>query len=65
LALEELRLIEKQISQLDQEFADLLRPYQDQVQRLGIILGRWQSGFFLRRSGDLLKPALFHHALNH
>jgi len=29
LALEELQLIEKQISQLDQEIADLLRPYQD------------------------------------
>src|SRR5260370_29680249 len=34
LALEELQLIEKQISRLDQEIADLLRPYQDQVQRL-------------------------------
>jgi transposase len=39
LALEELQLIEKQISQLDQEIADLLRPYQDQVQRLADVPG--------------------------
>jgi transposase len=39
LALEELQLIEKQISQLDQEIADLLRPYQDQVQRLAEVPG--------------------------
>jgi transposase len=38
-ALEELQLIEKQISQLDQEIADLLRPYQDQVQRLAEVPG--------------------------
>ena len=36
LALEELQLIERQISQLDQEIADLLRPHQDQVQRLAL-----------------------------
>jgi transposase len=34
-----LQLIEKQISQLDQEIADLLRPYQDQVQRLAEVPG--------------------------
>ena len=39
LALEELQLIEKQISQLDQEIADLLRPYQDQVQRRAEVPG--------------------------
>jgi transposase len=39
LALEELQLIEKQIGQLDQEIADLLRPYQDQVQRLAEVPG--------------------------
>ena len=39
LALAELQLIEKQISQLDQESADLLRPYQDQVQRLAEVPG--------------------------
>ena len=38
-ALEELELIEKQMSQLDQEMADLLRPYQDQVQRLAEVPG--------------------------
>jgi transposase len=38
-ALEELELIEKQMGQLDQEMADLLRPYQDQVQRLAEIPG--------------------------
>lgn len=38
-ALEELELIEKQIGQLDQEMADLLRPYQDQVQRLAEVPG--------------------------
>ena len=37
--LEELQLIEKQISQLDQEMADLLRPHQDQVQRLAEVPG--------------------------
>jgi transposase len=38
-ALEELELIEKQMGQLDQEMADLLRPYQDQVQRLAEVPG--------------------------
>ncbi len=39
MALEELQLIESQITQLDQEIADLLRPYQDQVQRLAEVPG--------------------------
>jgi transposase len=39
MALEDLHLIEKQIGQLDQEMADLLRPYQDQVQRLAEVPG--------------------------
>ena len=39
LALEELQLIENQRGQLDQEIADLLRPYQDQVQRLAEVPG--------------------------
>jgi transposase len=39
MALEELQLIEKQILQLDQEMADLLRPHQDQVQRLTEVPG--------------------------
>lgn len=39
LALEELNLIEKHIGQLDQEIADLLHPYQDQVQRLAEVPG--------------------------
>jgi hypothetical protein len=34
-----LRLIEEQMGQLDQEMADLLRPYQDQVQRLAEMPG--------------------------
>jgi transposase len=38
-ALEELELIEKRISQFDQEMADLLHPYQDQVQRLAEVPG--------------------------
>ncbi len=38
-ALEELELIDKQIGQLDQEMADLLRPYQDQVERLAEVPG--------------------------
>jgi transposase len=38
-ALEELRLIEKQIDQLDQEMAALLRSHQDQVQRLAEVPG--------------------------
>lgn len=38
-ALEELDLIEKQIGQLDQEMAGLLRPYLDQVQRLAEVPG--------------------------
>jgi transposase len=39
MMLEELRLIEEQIGQLDQEMADLLRTYQDQVQRLAEVPG--------------------------
>ena len=39
MALEELHLVEKQIGQLDQEMAALLRPYQDQVQRLAEVPG--------------------------
>jgi transposase len=39
MALEELRLIEKQIGQLDQEIAALLRTHQDQVQRLAEVPG--------------------------
>ncbi len=39
MALEGLELIEKQIGQLDQEMADLLRPYQDQVERLTEVPG--------------------------
>jgi transposase len=38
-ALEELELIETQIRQLDQELADLLRPYEDQIQRLAEVPG--------------------------
>jgi transposase len=38
-ALQELELIEKQISQLDQEIADLLRPHHNQVQRLAEVPG--------------------------
>ena len=38
-ALQELELIDKQIGQLDQEMADLLRPYQDQVERLAEVPG--------------------------
>jgi transposase len=39
MMLEELDLIERQIGQLDQEMADLLRPHQDQVQRLAEVPG--------------------------
>jgi transposase len=39
MALEQLQLVESQISQLDQEIADLLRPYHDQVQRLAEVPG--------------------------
>ena len=39
MALERLQLLEKQISQLDQEMADRLRPHQDQVQRLAEVPG--------------------------
>jgi len=39
MALEDLQLIEKQIGQLEQEIADLLRPHQDQVQRLTEVPG--------------------------
>jgi transposase len=39
MALEELQLIEKQIGQLEQETADLLRPHEDQVQRLTEVPG--------------------------
>jgi len=38
-ALEELELIDQQIGQFDQETADLLHPYQDQVQRLAEVPG--------------------------
>jgi transposase len=38
-ALEELELIEKQIGRLEQEIADLLRPHEDQVQRLAEVPG--------------------------
>ena len=38
-ALQELELIDQQIGQLDQEMADLLRPYQDQVERLAEVPG--------------------------
>ena len=38
-ALQELELIDKQIRQLDQEMADLLRPYQDHVERLAEVPG--------------------------
>jgi len=37
--LEELRLIEEHIGKLDQEMADLLHPYQDQVKRLAEVPG--------------------------
>jgi transposase len=39
MALEELRLIDEQIGQLDQEMASLLRPYQDAVERLAEVPG--------------------------
>jgi transposase len=39
MALEEWTLLEKQIGQLDQKMADLLRPYQDQVKRLAEVPG--------------------------
>jgi transposase len=39
MALEDLRLMEKQIGQLDQEMADLLRPHQDQIERLAEVPG--------------------------
>ena len=39
MALDDLNLIEKQIGQLDQEMADLLHPYQDEVQRLAEVPG--------------------------
>src|SRR5947209_3740523 len=39
MALEGLHLLEKQIDLLDQEMADLLRPHQDQVQRLAEVPG--------------------------
>jgi transposase len=38
-ALDELELIEKQITQFNQEIADLLRPYQDAVERLAEVPG--------------------------
>ena len=38
-ALEELELLEKQMGQFDQEMADLLRPHQDQVERLAEVPG--------------------------
>ena len=40
MTLEELQLIEKQMGQLEQEVADLLRPHQNQVQRLAEVPGR-------------------------
>jgi transposase len=39
MALEELQLFDSQLSRLDQEVAELLRPYQDQVQRLAEVPG--------------------------
>jgi transposase len=39
MALEDLHMIEQQIGQLDQEMAELLRPHQDQVQRLAEVPG--------------------------
>jgi transposase len=39
MALEDLYLIEKQIGELDREIAGLLRPHQDQVQRLAEVPG--------------------------
>jgi len=39
MALEEWNLLEKQIGQLDQQMADLLRPHQDQVKRLAEVPG--------------------------
>lgn len=39
MALEELKLLDRQISRLDQEMAELLCPYQDQVQRLAEVPG--------------------------
>jgi transposase len=39
MALEELRLIEEQMGQLDQELASLLRPHQDAVERLAEVPG--------------------------
>jgi transposase len=39
MALEELKLLDSQISRLDQEMAELLCPYQDQVQRLAEVPG--------------------------
>src|SRR5215469_11321409 len=39
MALEQLQILEQQISQLDQELATLLRPYQDAVQRLAEVPG--------------------------
>jgi transposase len=39
MALEDLQLLESQIGHLDQAMAELLRPYQDQVQRLAEVPG--------------------------
>jgi transposase len=39
MALEDLHMIDQQIGQLDQEMAELLRPHQDQVQRLAEVPG--------------------------
>ncbi len=39
MALEDLQLIEKQVGQLDQEMADLLRAHQDHIQRLAEVPG--------------------------
>lgn len=39
MALEQLELLERHIGQLDQQIANLLRPYQDQVRRLAEVPG--------------------------
>ncbi len=39
MALDDLNLIDKKIGQIDQEMAELLRPHQDQVQRLAEVPG--------------------------
>src|SRR5262245_30776439 len=39
MTLEDVQLVEQQISQLDQEMASLLRPHQDAVERLAVVPG--------------------------